>query len=357
MAGVGDDTEDSLPFQPASESVVADSDLIGPTLPPTVSVTPVTTGSDSDSSPGLAPSLADQMATRNIQMASSAAKYGLPAQRSEPVAADHFVRPELESMRHSTTAMLIGRGLMAMAMLLVGIAAQRSSGPARSERGEAFWPVAVSAAMFVAVGIAGLVFWSVTLGDNAQRLKARSASPRRMGWSWAPVLVWVAVSSLTYLRFEVDAEFDPMPGITGIVFAALLAIPYAQLQGIFRGLSRRPPLLWTNAFPLDLLAFGLVWWRLTSWPDPVSMGDTDHVQLTAYIAFGAAGALTINVIVFVVLARRGISGLYERLGRLETRHRGGKPPGAEWFATGRQLERDAENRLESRQSPLQRESD
>ena len=337
MTGVGDETDQTLPFLPAPQPVVRDADAVVPDAAPVVPVaTPAVAASSLSEAVG--PTLADAMATRNVSTVRPAIDYGLPAQPVTPVAvSEEFVRPELESMGPPTTALLIGRGLMVLAVLLIGIAAHRTTGPARADRGEAFWPVAVSAAVFVTVGIAGLVFWSVKLAGNAHRLKARAASPRSAGWSWAPLIVWVVGSSLTYLRIDVDAELDPLPGVAGVGLALSLAIPYARLQGVFGGLSRRPPVLWFNAFPLDLLAFGLVWWRLTSWPDPVTVSDADHVRLTSYIAFGAAAALTVNLIVFVALAQRGSSAVYERLGRLEMRHRGDQPSRPEWFTAGLQV--------------------
>ena len=340
MVNVADDTGESLPYLPDSAPALPDEAPVLPTVPPAASLNPdEPSGRGVDTGPGSDHelTLADRMATRNVQAPLPAIDYGLPAEAVVPsVDADTFVRPELEPMGPSTTALLIGRGLMAVAALLIGIAARRASGSSSADRADAFWPVAVSAGVFVVVGFAGLVFWTVTLADNAQRLKARAASPRSMGWSWSLVVVWVVISSVTYLRIDVDAEFDPLPGVAGLGFVLLLAIPYAKLQGVLRGLSRRPPSLWLSAFPLDAVAFGLVWWRLTSWPDPVTAGDLDHVRLTANIAFGAAGALTVNVIVFVWLSQRGSSSVYERLGRLEARQHGDAQTGPEWFASGLQ---------------------
>jgi len=287
---------------------------------------------DDDDGPERSP--ADRIATRNVPVVRPMVDYGLPMQPIDtaPTSEPAFERPELETMAPATTAMLIGRGLMVVAMVLVGIAARRSTGSFRTERAEAFWPVVASAGVFVVVGFAGLVFWSVSLADNAQRLTVRAASSRRMGWSWAPVVAWVVLSAVTYLRVEYESELDPLPGIAGLGFAVSLAIPYARLQGIFRALLRRPPVVWIAAFPLDLLAFGLVWWRLTSWPEPVSAADVDHVRLTAAVAFGAAALLVVNAFVFARLAQRGVAGLYERLGRLEARHRAAEPSPPEWPA-------------------------
>ena len=151
-----------------------------------------------------------------------------------------------------------------------------------------------------------------------------------MVWSWLIVVAWVAVSCLTYLRFEVGGELDPLPGVAALGWTIALAIAYGRLQGVFRGLARRPPVVWVSAFPIDLLAIGLVWWRLTSWPSPI---DWDDARLTSNVAFGAAAALTLNVFVFARLAQRGSDGVFERLGRLEARHRRDEPP-PEWFRAG-----------------------
>ena len=284
-------------------------------------------------------SLADRLATRNVPVAHSrpGASLGFDAgpaaESSAPSTDADFVMPELVSMGPPTTALLIGRALFVVAALLVGIAARRSAGPGNGARGDSFWPVVASAGVFVVVGLIGLVYWSTVLAGNARRLKARTSTPSAVGWSWALPSAWAVLSALTYLRATVDGDFDPLPAVAALGFVALAAVPYARLQGLFRGLSRRPPVLWLSAFPLDLAAFGLVWWRLTSWPDPVAAGDWNHVRLTANIAFAAAAALTVNWLVFGWLAQRASSGVYERLGRIEARHRGDEQR-PDWFATG-----------------------
>jgi hypothetical protein len=232
-------------------------------------------------------------------------------------------------MGDATAAVLVGRVLFAVAALVIGIAARRST----STGGGAFWPVVWSAAVFTAVGVAGLIFWSAQLADNARRLRCRSATPRTISASWLAVVVWVALSCLTYLRVEVDGDLDPLPGVAAVGWAIVMAVAYGQLQGVFRGLSRTPPVVWITAFPIDVVAFGLVWWRLTGWPSPIG-GDWDASRLTSNVAFGAAAALTVNVFVFARLAQRGSDGVYERLGRLEARRRGDDGPTPEWFQAG-----------------------
>ncbi len=258
---------------------------------------------------------------------------GLPTKKpsSEP-----FVPPELVSLGPSTSALLVGRGLMAVAALLVGLAARRATGAGAAERGEAFWPVVGSAGVFVAVAVAGLAFWSFAFADNGHRLEARRARPTVHAWLWAAPVGWVVFSALTYLRIDVDGELDPLPGVAAVGFAIALSVPYARLQGLFKQLSRRPPFVWI-AYLIDLVAFGLVWWRLTDWPSPVAGGDADLVRRTANIAFAAAALLAANGLVFAWLAQRASQSVYERLGRLEARHRSDDDVRPAWFHSGMQV--------------------
>ncbi len=284
-----------------------------------------------DEPAGSAPSdrlVGEHLPTRNVPPP--------PTPVVETVAPDEvqeFVLPDIEPMGPATTALLVGRLLFAVAALLVGLAARRSTGVGGEVRSEAFWPVVTSAGVLTVVGLAGLVFWSVTVAGNARRLRARSASARTMGWSWAFPVAWVVFSALTYLQIDVDAEIDPLPGLAAVGWMLTMTIPYGRLQGVFRSLSRRPPILWITAFPIDVLAFGLVWWRLTSWPSPIGQ-QRDHVELTALIAFGAAAALAINALVFAWLAQRAGNGMYERLGRLEALHHPDAGRDPEWFRVG-----------------------
>ena len=266
---------------------------------------------------------ADRAATRNVPTArGQPLDLGLPSAPATPLDAmadpsrSGFVRPDLVPLGDATAALLVGRVLFALAALLIGVAARRSTGTGEGQ----FWPVVWSAAVFTAVGVVGLVFWSAQLADNARRLRCRSATPRSMVVGWSAVVAWVVLSSSTFLRIEVEGELDPLPAVAAVGWIILLAVAYGQLQGVFRALSRTPPVVWITAFPIDVVAFGLVWWRLTGWPSPIG-GDGDAVRLTSNVAFGAAAASTLNVLVFVRLARRGRDGLHERIGRLEARVR------------------------------------
>jgi hypothetical protein len=283
---------------------------------------------------------AEHLATRHVPAAASRTlDLGLPAAAPDSDGTAEFVRPELHPMGDAVAALLVGRLLIVVAAVGVGIAARRSTGVGGVDRAEAFWPVVGSAGVFVLVGLAGLIFWSAQLADNARRLRCRSSSARSMVWSWLLVVAWVAGSCLTYLRLEVGGVLDPLPGVAALGWAFVLALAYGRLQGVFRALSRRPPIVWYSAFAIDVVAIGLVWWRLSAWPSPV---DADTASTTADVVFGAAVALALNVLVFAWLAQRGSDGIFERLGRLEARSRGDEALRPDWFRSGLSARPDAE---------------
>ncbi|NNE13254.1 MAG: hypothetical protein HKN41_13520 [Ilumatobacter sp.] len=334
--GTGPESAPSLPAAPMGPPSL-------PTAPPAPSIPSAQVATPPAPSPaatGMPPAevspddgdlpVADRLATRNVPTAPPRKPdYGLPTKPVEPSPEAAWVRPDLESMGPPTTALLVGRGLLVVSALLVGAAAQRASGGGRSD---VFWPVVVSAGVFALVGVAGLAYWSAALAGNARRLRARCASAKGMAWSWAFPVGWVVISSATYLQFEVDGELDPLPGVAAAGWVIASAIAFGRLQGVFNGLSRTPAKVWFTVFPLDAIAFGLLWWRLTGWPSPVT-SDLDEARLTANVSYGAAAILFVSGLGYVWLANKGSHGIFERLGRLEAQHR---PPERrpDWFRAG-----------------------
>ena len=319
-----------------------DLPVLPPSLPPSLPASDPTGASPVDPVAGFDATaqadaeqwLAEQLATRNVPTAApKPVDLGMPVAERSPSTRPDFTRPDLVPMGDATAVLLVGRALFVIAALLIGVAARRSVGTGGASRAEGFWPVVISAGVFTAVGLVGLIYWSAKLAENARRLKARSATPRAIVWSWLGVVGFVAFSCLTYLRVDVGGDLDPMPGVAAVGWLIVLAIAYGLLQGVFRGLSRTPPMLWFTAFPLDLVAFGLVWWRLTSWPTPAG-GAEDVVRTTSNVAFGSAAALALNALVFVWLAQQGSNAIFQRLGRLEAQHRGVDPSSPDWFESG-----------------------
>ena len=72
---------------------------------------------------------ADELATRHVPTTRRSFDLGLPTEPATPETASEFERPELNPMGDAIVAMLVGRVLIAVAALVVGIAARRSTGP------------------------------------------------------------------------------------------------------------------------------------------------------------------------------------------------------------------------------------
>ena len=243
-----------------------------------------------------------------------------------------FIPPRLVSYGPSTTALALGRTFLVVAALLVGFASRRAV--EQPEARDVFWPVAMAAGVVGLVGLVATAFWCVQFAENGRRLSARVSAPDAAGWTWALPVVWVALASITFLRIEVGGDFDPLPALAVFGLAVALAVPVSRLMKTFRGMTRRPPQLWVSVYVLDLVAAGAIWWRLMSWPTPVSVVDVDHARTTSIIAFAAAGVLTASALIYAFLAFRAMQSTYERLGRVEARHRSSTDIGPSWFHSG-----------------------
>lgn len=301
-----------------------------PAIPPAAPVVPPAGGPAIDAPAPGEPLIADRIATRNVPAATARKpNYEMPPAAAEPSTQPKWVRPDLESMGPPTTALLVGRALFIVAALLVGFAAQRATGGGRSD---VFWPVVVSAGVFVAAGLVGLVFWSAALAGNAKRLRARCATAKGMALVWALPVAWAVLSSATYLRVQVDDDLDPLPAVAALGWVIACAIAFGRLQGVFSGLSRTPAKIWFTVFPLDTIAFGLLWWRLTGWPSPVG-SDLDAARQTANVAYAAAAVLFVSGLASVWIANKGSQGIFERLGRLEAQNRPAESR-PDWFRAG-----------------------
>jgi hypothetical protein len=53
----------------------------------------------------------------------------------------------------------------------------------------------------------------------------------------------------------------------------------------------------------------------------VTASDVSHIETTSAVCFAAAGILAVNALVHGWVAHRGSQSLYERLSRVEARHR------------------------------------
>lgn len=266
-------------------------------------------------------------AVRNVRTRAGSTKvdYGLPT--APPTEATPFVPPETESMRIANIAFVIGRCLFVVAALLVTLAARRfASADATFDQ---FWAVVASTGVFVAVGLAGQAFWAASLADNARRLRVRGVSARGQVVVWTIVAVWVAFACAVLLRVDLGDDLDPLPAVALGIWVVTVLIAYSRLKAVLAGLSRTPPPLLITLLPIDLVAFGLVWWRLLDL-------STARSDLDRTVTFGlvAAGLLALAAALSAWLAGRATAAIDERLRRLEMQHRQsveGEGPSAEWL--------------------------
>lgn len=293
-----------------------------PSVPPSISPSPPTRpdGSAADDEPQAA------AAVRNVPTAASTqVDDGLPT--APPTDAAPWMPPETESMRAANVAFVAGRCLFVAAALLVVLATRRfASADATFDQ---FWAVVASAGVFVAVGLAGQAFWAAGLADNARRLRVRGVSARGQVILWAIVAGWVAFACSVVLRVDLGGDLDPLPALALGIWVVTVLIAYSRLKAVLAGLSRTPPPVLITLLPIDLVAFGLVWWRLLD----LSTARSD-LDRTATFALVAAGLLAVAAALSAWLAARATAAIGERLRRLETQHRQsveGEGPSAEWL--------------------------
>ncbi|MEJ7798943.1 MAG: hypothetical protein WKF60_00390 [Ilumatobacter sp.] len=139
----------------------------------------------------------------------------------------------------------------------------------------------------------------------------------------------MVLACVGYLRIEIDGDLNPFPAIALGGFVVAVAVAYQRLRATFAGLSRTPPSILLTVLPIDVVVFGVGWWRLSD-----LVFDRDEMRTTATIAYVAGLAAAVNALVFVWLAGRGERALGERVRRLEMQHRQaveGTAPGPEWL--------------------------
>jgi hypothetical protein len=175
--------------------------------------------------------------------------------------------------------------------------------------------------LLLAALFAASLLWSRVVAENTRRLRGRWPSLNRATRVWFYPTVWVALAALTFLRIDVTAEFDPLPAIAAIVFALTLLRPYAMIQRIFKTLTRvRPEGEIRALYLLDLAGFGIIWWRLTDWPDPITAADAGTVDAMAWASIASSGLLLISAGITASLARQAIGAHQYRIRVLATRH-------------------------------------
>ena len=196
-----------------------------------------------------------------------------------------------------------------------------ASGRSIASAGDDMTIVVLVGVVLLAAAFAASVMWSRTVAENTRRLRGRWPSLNRATRVWFYPTVWVALAALTFLRVEVTGEFNPLPAIAAIVFALTLYSPFSMLHRIFKTLTRvRPDGAIRAAYLLDLAGFGIIWWRLTDWPDPITPTDSGTVDAMAWAAIASSGLLLISAGITANLAHQAIVAQQYRIRVLATRH-------------------------------------
>ncbi len=224
-----------------------------------------------------------------------------------------FEAPELLALRWVNIAWIAARFAIVLwtaAIAMVAIRTARRIDDAAPDSaiaavGDDMTIVVLVGVVLLAALFAASVVWSRTVAENTRRLRGRWPSLNRATRVWFYPTVWVALAALTFLRIKVTSEFNPLPAIAAIVFAIVLYCPFSMLHRIFKTLTRvRPDGAIRAAYLLDLAGFGIIWWRLTDWPDPITPDDTGLVDAMAWAAIASSGLLLISAGITANLAHQ-----------------------------------------------------
>ncbi len=205
--------------------------------------------------------------------------------------------------------------------------------------------------------------WSDRLTRNLRRLDGRLPSRLRCITAWLTPLAAIGLLAVTVVRLSPTDVVDVRPSIIVGVFAAVMWRPYALIRRIFATLIRiRFDALLAAGYVLDLVAFGLLWWRLTVWSggsEPKTQGD---VEILIGIGAAVAVALAASVVVWRGIVRAGDRAEAHRAASQRTRYehrmlrlRGVDPTDPEvWWALVQR--RADEQRAEERRAALRAEA-
>ena len=104
------------------------------------------------------------------------------------------------------------------------------------------------------------------VAGRASIARPASGSTRRSGWRWPRSRSCASRSPASSIRCRRSPRSCS---------PSCLYCPYSMLHRIFKTLTRvRPDGAIRAAYLLDLAGFGIIWWRLTDWPDPITPDDS-----------------------------------------------------------------------------------
>lgn len=231
-----------------------------------------------------------------------------------------FVAPRIGRFEMVRALLLAVRVAMTVWAFTLGAVAARSADDVvsldRAVRTLTIIGVVIAALWFVLGAV-----WSVLRTRNILCLDGRYPTRWRAVRVWIYAPVWIAVMSVTLVRVEPHPDLDIRPPIIVVGFVLAMLPIYRIVQRIFRSLVRvRPDAATFVLFVVDTIAFGLIWWRIATWPERAVDIDATTTDLVTSAAFAAAIALLVGLLAAVYLDLEADRAEDTRLLALRTRH-------------------------------------
>jgi hypothetical protein len=229
-----------------------------------------------------------------------------------------FQSPELRPTRHVKWAMIGSRALMLSWAVVTALRIDAAADDPipRSPSGT----VTAIGWLIVAMWFGAVARWSWLRTTNVHRLEGRFPTRTRSAVVWVYPAIWVALMGVTLVPASPNPDFDYRPPIIVGGFILTMLSGYRIVHRIFKSLVRMPPTATCVAFYLvDVMAFGLIWWRVTSWTGRDGIAPLD-ADLDLGILVAASVALAVGMVITWFLDRAADRGQEIRLLALRTRY-------------------------------------
>ena len=234
-----------------------------------------------------------------------------------------YVEPELVSLRRPGLAVLGARVTLALwagALVVVAWLVRLDLDPASAST-TSITVVALVGLLVAASTAAVGWWWSDRATQNIHLLEGRFPRRPRCATAWAAPVIWFVALSFTILRLGPTEVVDVRPAIVGMIFAAALWRPYSLVRRILKSLIRvDSDLAVASGYLLDLALFGLLWARLSGFPDVLAPSDTGTADTLIGLGAVAAVAAVGNIAVWRLLIRDVDRAVRHRSVATRTRH-------------------------------------
>jgi DNA ligase-1 len=172
----------------------------------------------------------------------------------------------------------------------------------------------------VAVAVTGWA-WSDQLVRTLTLLDGRRPTRPRCVSAWAVPVVTVMLLALVVVPIEPTEPLDIRPSLIVGAFTLVMWRPYALIRRILATLIRlRSDALIATAYILDVLAFGILWWRLTLWGQRGDVVSEDEIDVFIGTVAAVTIAMAMALIVWFGLLRAARKAVAHRRSSQRTRY-------------------------------------